>query len=430
MQPVSTSAAAMRRWVVPITAITLVAVSLAHFYTNTQASIWHELARRLYYLPIVAAAGFYGIRGGLLTAGLSGALYLPHAVGGMGMPAISRTECASEIIVFTGVGVLTGWLADRWREERNRYRVAASALTATCEELRTTTEQRVRLERLAAVGRIAGGVAHEIRTPLASIVGCLEILESRRDNKGDAAEFVHLARREMHRLQNVAAAFLAFAEPPPPARRQIALMPLIVHAIAYAGSRSGNGGLAVRLSEPCVDQPVVADTLQVEQALSNLLLEAEGLDDRCTGEVTVAVEDEGGHVRVILDYPGVPRLYAGADPDAVFEPFRSTARGCGFALATARRLIENQNGTLDAGIDGGRLRFVVTLPKGAISDQPTADTEPATARATDRGRVAAVASFLIGMLVLVPGSSAAQERRATLSSEPVFRTHADFTLLD
>lgn len=377
MRYVSTSGAAVRRRGAAITAITLVVVSAAHFYTNTNASLAHELAKRLYYLPIVAAAGFYGIRGGLLTAVLSAALYLPHAFGGLGMAAMSRTECAGEIIVFSGVGVLTGWLADRWREERNRYRATASALAKTCAELRTTTEQRVRLERLAAVGRIAGGVAHEIRTPLASIVGCLEILESRRDNKKDTAEFVNLARREMQRLQNVAAAFLEFAEPPPPARRQIAVAPLVVHAIGYAGSRSDKGGLAVRLLEQCADQPVVVDPQQVERALSNLLLEAEGLDDRCTGEVTVTVEEEGNHARVVLDYPGVPKLYAGANPDALFEPFRSTSRGYGFALATARRLIENQNGTVDATLDDGRLRFVVTLPVRLLRDgiQHTGESE-------------------------------------------------------
>ncbi len=429
MLHVSTSAAAMRRWAAPITAATLVVVSVAHFYTNTHASLWHELAKRLYYLPIVAAAGFYGIRGGLLTAGLSSALYLPHAFGGLGMGAMSTTECAGEIIVFTGVGVLTGWLADRWREERNRYRAAASALAETCEELRTTTEQRVRLERLAAVGRIAGGVAHEIRTPLAGIVGCLEILESRRDKKADAEEFVHLARREMQRLQNVAAAFLEFAEPPPPARRQTALAPLVVRAIAQAGSRSGKAGLAIRLLEHSADQPVVVDPQQVEQALSNLLLEAEGLDDRCTGEVTVTVENEGGHARVILDYPGMPKLYAGIDSDTLFEPFRSTARGYGFALATARRLIENQNGTLDAVIDRGRLRFVVTLPADPMSNQHTGDTEQVPERSAGVRRVAAVASFLFGALATLPGLLAAQGT-TTSSSEVVFRTQVDIVPID
>ena len=430
MLHVNTSAAVIRRWAAPMTAATLVAVSVAHFSSNAHASLWHEVAKRLYYLPIVAAAGFWGIRGGLLTAGLSGALYLPHAFGGLGMGAMTSTECAGEIIVFTGVGLLTGWLADQWREERNRYRAAASALNDTCAELRTTTAQRVRLERLAAVGRIAGGVAHEIRTPLATIVGCLEILESRRDRKTDAEEFVNLARREMERLQNVVAAFLEFAEPPPATRRQTALLPLVVRAIAHAGSRTAKERIAIRLLERSADQPVFVDAQQVERALTNLFLEAEGLDDRSGGEIAVATESEPGHARVILDYPGAPRLYAGADLDSVFEPFRTTPRGYGFALATARRLIENQNGTLDAAIDGGRLRFVVTLPKGSISDERTADTEPATARATARARVAAVASFLVGTLALVPGSLAAQERTATPRSGAVFRTHVDIVPID
>ena len=430
MHHVSTRAAAMRRWVAPITATTLVVVSVAHFYTNTHASLWHELAKRLYYLPIVAAAGFYGIRGGLLTAGLSAALYLPHAFGGLRMAAMSRTECASEIIVFTGVGVLTGWLADRWREERNRYRATASALAKTCEELRDTAQHRVRLERLALVGRIAGGVAHEIRTPLASIVGCLEILESRRDNKGDAAEFVHLARREMQRLQNVAAAFLEFAEPQPPARRQIPLVPLVLNATAHARSRLSDRGLDIRVLERPPHGTVLVDPQQVEQALSNLLLEGEGLDAGRTTELAVTISDAGCHACVTLDFPGVPKRYAGADPDALFEPFRSTARGYGFALATARRLIENQNGTVDAIVDGGRLRFVVTLPARPLSDQHTGHAEQTAAHSGGVGRVAAVASFLLGMLVTMPGSLAAQESAAPQSSEVVFRTQVDIVPID
>lgn len=406
MHHVSTSAAAMRRWAAPITATTLVVVSVAHFYTNTHASLWHELAKRLYYLPIVAAAGFYGIRGGLLTAGVSGALYLPHAFAGPSMTGVSRTECAGEIIMFTGVGVVTGWLADRWREERNRYRATAGELAKTCEELRATSEHRVRLARLALVGRIAGGVAHEIRTPLASIVGCLEILESRRDNNESAAEFVHLARHEIQRLQNVATAFLEFAEPPPPARRHVAMVPLVARSIAQARRPLSDRGLDIRVREQSANEAVLVDPQQVEHALSDLLLEAEGLGDRCRREVTVTVGDPDCHVRITLDYPGVPKLYAGVDPDSLFEPFRSTARGYGFALATARRLIENQDGTLDAVIDDGRLRFVVILPAGPMPDQHTEDTKQLPAHAAGGGRVAAVASLLLGMLVSVPGSLA------------------------
>jgi len=409
---VESDAAARRRWAAALTAAALVAVAGAHFYTNTHASLWHELAKRLYYLPIVAAAGFWGIRGGLLTAGLSGALFLPHAVGGLGRGAMTTTECAGEIIVFTGVGVLTGWLSDRWREERNRYRATASALNETCAELRTTTAQRVRLERLATVGRIAGGVAHEIRTPLATIVGCLEILEARRDTKTDTEEFVNLARREMERLQNVVAAFLEFAEPPPAARRQTTLLPLVVRAIAHAGHRSAKRGIAIRLVERAAEQAVLVDAQQVERAFTNLLLEADGLDDCSTGEVAVTVDSEPGHARVILHYPGVPGLYAGADLESLFEPFRASRRGYGFALATARRLIENQAGTLEAAIEGGRLRFVASLPKAQTSNRGATVSTQTAAPAARRAPAAAVAAFAAGMLALAPGSATTQETTA------------------
>lgn len=88
----------------------------------------------------------------------------------MSWPAVEMPQYG-EIIFFNIVGVLTGVLADRLRADRNRYKHAAAQLQEAYAHLEARTEDRLRVDRLVTVGRLASGVAHEVSNPLGGIAG-------------------------------------------------------------------------------------------------------------------------------------------------------------------------------------------------------------------------------------------------------------------
>ena len=151
-------------------------ISWLHYVTSYRSIELHEVFQRLYYLPIVVAAVIYGTKGGLATAVLAAALFLPHVVLRWHAWPMFQLGQYAEVLVFTLVGVVTGLLADRLRRQRDQCQRTADELDEACRRLEAGIEERVRADRLVTIGRLASGIAHEIRNPLGGLLGSLEIL--------------------------------------------------------------------------------------------------------------------------------------------------------------------------------------------------------------------------------------------------------------
>src|ERR1035437_10954284 len=96
--------------------------SALHYFTSPSLILWHNLFQRLYYLPIIYAAIYFGWRGGLVVSACSALCYIPHILMAWhNMPDYAMNQYA-EIIVFFLVGTVTGVLADRGREDRKEKR--------------------------------------------------------------------------------------------------------------------------------------------------------------------------------------------------------------------------------------------------------------------------------------------------------------------
>jgi len=187
--------------------IAVAAISALHYATSVQLVPLHEVFRRLYYLPIVAAATYYGPRAGLATAVFASVLYLPHAtMAWAGWPYLEATQYG-ELILFNVVGVAAGVFAERLRAERNRYRQAALTLDQTLEQLKTSIEERLRVERLVTIGQMAIRVAHEIKNPLGALHGAVEILASEFPPEHSKCEFIRLAQAEIARIDSIITRF-------------------------------------------------------------------------------------------------------------------------------------------------------------------------------------------------------------------------------
>lgn len=274
------------------------------------------------------------------------------------------------------------------REEailRNKIR----ELEAARDELRTAQAQLVRSERLASVGQLAAGLAHELGNPIAAIVGLQDLILESELAPEQQLDFVRRMRAETDRISRILRDLLQFARP----------------AAEPSGDSSGAGSLHEALGETLAllkPQPMLKElsisaklperlplvrlgTHQLTQVLLNLLLNAAAAC-RGRGSVQISATQEPGWVRLLVhdDGPGVaPELRA-----TLFEPFVSSkevGEGSGLGLSVCRGLIEGVGGTieLDSSTTDGAC-FIVRLP--AISEGKLSAPKAEASAAAPPGR--------------------------------------------
>ena len=345
------------------------AISGLHFVVSPQADLVHEVLGRLYYVPIVVAAIRYGTLGGLATSLLASALYLPHIVmTWSGGPLFGMDEYAA-ILLFNVVGLVTGGMADRIRLERNRSRRAAEEVERAYAKLAASSEARLKAERLATVGRIAAGMAHEIRTPLGALLGCCEILSAGIEPPDTKAEFVDIAKKAIARIERLVEAFLEFAHPPPADLRSVDLNELaedVTHLVVPALLGRPLDGIDLRLFPAPL--PVTVDRHQVERAVVELLLVASS--QAREGGLTVSTARRGRLAEIAVHVAPFEGRLSGD----VFEPFADNDLADGLTLSVVKRLVENQAGSVDATVVDRCLRFVIALPSSRTA--ATGTTRP------------------------------------------------------
>lgn len=228
---------------------------------------------------------------------------------------------------------------------------------------REMQEQIARAERLADLGRMAAGIAHEIRNPLGAIVNAINVL--RRPAAAADPRLLRIVAEEADRLDGIIREFLLFARPP---GRSPALcdVPSLIADTVTLFSRDLDETGAVRVDVQCEPglSPVILDAKQIRQVLWNLLKNAaEAMPGGGRIDVTCerVPDGEGLLVSVTDDGHGLD------DPAAVFEPFYTTrAQGTGLGLAVVARIVRDHGGSVSAeNIQGRGARFAFQLPLAA-----------------------------------------------------------------
>jgi len=236
---------------------------------------------------------------------------------------------------------------------------------------REMEEQLKIRDRLAAVGQLAAGLAHEIRNPLASISGSIQLL--RRDNRFEGDDrLLKILLRETESLNDLITEFLHFARPSSGQVKRVNMREMLEEVIELFRHRSEGGeGITTELDCP-TDLEVVLDTNLMHQVLWNLLVNAsEAMEGsgRITIEVRGAVPeskyDEGKGIRLIIadEGPGIPDDIK----DKVFAPFFTTKEyGTGLGLATVHRSVEYMGGSIRLRTEEGKgTAFIIDLPTKA-----------------------------------------------------------------
>lgn len=470
-----------------VIAVMLVSITALHIYVGAdQSRTLHSFYERLYYVPIVYAAFVFGLRGGLLAALASAALYSPYGhVGPMAVSTLSADDWL-EFVMYLLVGGIFGRLIDVQNKRARDLRqvslkledaygaledraiqfaaiqeytqsvlrsvtsgvvtitpdgsvgnlnpsaerilglteddVVARSLRAVFKEdggmsedvrkvlegriprtlrdvtlvtergkvihaqaavsrlrdpvgrklgavltledvseVKALTEQLIRADRLAALGELTAGVAHEVRNPLGIIRASVQLMEEADCSRDRVASAAQVIKQEIDRLDSVIKALLDFGRPSKPTMRPVALQVVLEEVITFSRTFAGRAHVEIveRYEE---DLPkVMADPEQLKQVIVNLVSNAvQAMEDG--GTLSIETGHEDGFVFMRFSDTG-----RGIDPDVlpkVFDPFVSTRDdGTGLGLTIVHRIVDEHDGRVEVASEPGvGTAFTIWLP--------------------------------------------------------------------
>jgi signal transduction histidine kinase len=236
-------------------------------------------------------------------------------------------------------------------EEVSWLQVLANILSARLEREQYRQGERdpqlLRAEQMMAIGQVAAGVAHELRNPLTSIKGLVQVNLRELGTRGLPVDDLAVIEHEIRRMEKTLQTFLDFARPPEPDRRLQEIAPIVERVLALVGGRARKQHVALRFVPPESNPEAEVDGDQIQQLLLNLVLNA--LD----------ALPQGGNIEVDLNPPrdGFLEIYvrdsgpgiASHILPKVFETFVSSKEtGVGLGLPLSRRIAEDHGGTLTA----------------------------------------------------------------------------------
>ncbi len=247
--------------------------------------------------------------------------------------------------------------------------------------LKRAEERLKHLDRLAAIGEMAAGIAHEIRNPLAAVLGSIDLLGSGGRLNEEDQRLMGVLRREIVRLDNLITNFLHYSRPVTMRFRKMDLDGLVQEVLATMG-RIKSPPVTFEIEREGGDFRIEADPDQVKQVLWNLILNARQAMDPKGGKIRVRLFRRGGAgpgascgFSVSDSGPGIPKETL----KKLFTPFfTSRPDGTGLGLAMVDRIVGMHGGIVDAeNLPEGGARFTVVLPLEPPELDPTVDADAA-----------------------------------------------------
>jgi len=283
---------------------------------------------------------------------------------------VLRTTRRDEIgALYAAFADMADQLKDRHARLETRMGLTEVELRKVEAELKSTLEAAARSERLAALGRLASGVAHEIRTPLTSLKLFLQSVEEDVAVSPEQSEDYRIGMRQVARIEKTINHFLDFARPQQPVLAELDFALLVDEVLEVIRPRANHQDVEIRESIAAGLPRVEGDVRQLSEVLVNLSVNAlDATPDGGRLTISVAAETAGpdsaepGRVRIdVADSgTGIPK----EDLPRLFEPFfTSKAAGSGLGLAIVKGTVERHGGTVEVSTrPGAGTTFSVSLP--------------------------------------------------------------------
>lgn len=241
--------------------------------------------------------------------------------------------------------------------------------------LKEAQKKIIQAEKMASVGRLASGIAHEIGNPIGIVLGYLDLLKKSEQNSGEEKDFIRRAEEEVQRINRVIRQLLDLARPKDPESQRVDLNPLIEDIMAMMRMQPIMSHIQIRSTLDQSDPLVWANADQLRQVFLNLMLNAADAiqthQDQQAGSIHIQSQcldgqDDDGAARVQIRFEdnGI-----GMNPDMldkIFDPFYTTkepGKGTGLGLAVSYMIINGLGGELLAESKMGKgTAFTVELP--------------------------------------------------------------------
>lgn len=313
----------------------------------------------IFVLPIISAASIFGPWLTVTITVATAALYLSLVLilgEGYYVPDDGQRELATRVLFFFAIAVLVNRFAseNRWKTE---------SLSKANRELSAAQDEVRRSERLAALGQLSAGLAHEIRNPLGVIQASSELLKKNISGENHVVhELSSYIGSEVVRTNQLVTRFLDFARPAQAHRTVADLNEVVISAVSQAEEsiRNENSSVTVTTSLGKIE-PFAIDVTLIESCVLNLLLNArDSMPDG--GVITVETGANDGAATIIVrdEGCGIP-----ADSlEEIFNPFFTTrAEGVGLGLAMVSNFVDSHDGRIQVTSEPDRgTTFRISLP--------------------------------------------------------------------
>ena len=279
---------------IAILVVALLAVTVSIYSSDSHAI--QDVSRKAYFIPILLAAFWYGLQGGVITALTVCMLYIPHVILFWEDGLTHNPDRISEIALYNIVGLITGLMMQKQMAIQEQYKRASEELEGSYQQLKEQTELRIQAEehlrkvdRMATLGELAAHMAHEIGNPLGSIKGAAEILCDDYTEGSDKYEFAQILIQETQRLNSAIQDFLGFGKPKALELVESDLNQLIQTAIQFITPQCAQQAISVELLLDDTLDSILMDPRKMEQAILNILFNA------------IAAMPEGGTLTLSTD---------------------------------------------------------------------------------------------------------------------------------
>jgi signal transduction histidine kinase len=285
----------------------------------------------------------YGGLAGLVLGAVDTAFLLAS---GVEMTIGGRSATLAVAATFGSSSALLGFLIGRLFQARARARADADTISRQLAELEATHAAWLQNEKLASLGRLAAGIAHEVRNPLGVIRASATMVQESFDPDDEAYRACQFIREETDRLDGLVKSLLGFARPTELRASSCSVEKLFDRVLHLADASLRERGIEARRDVDARLPELRGDPDLLAQMLLDLVTNAiEAMEHAGPIELRARLTGDAVLLEIADAGPGIPR----AEAERIFEPFHTTKpRGTGLGLAMARRIAVAHGGSLEA----------------------------------------------------------------------------------